>query len=67
MLLQELFGTRELVLVPKTEKELLVEKCSSLLAAEVCATFIFLVGGFDRNNLNTVGAPGSQSYPLWVS
>ncbi|KAF4800918.1 Lipase member M [Turdus rufiventris] len=53
LLLKGLFGTRQLVLVPKTEKELLVEKCSSLPAAEVCADLIFLVGGFDTNNLNT--------------
>ncbi|XP_014737713.1 PREDICTED: lipase member N-like [Sturnus vulgaris] len=53
LLLKELFGTRELVLVPRKEKELLVERCSKRLAAEVCVNGIFLVGGFDRNNLNS--------------
>ncbi|XP_059706784.1 LOW QUALITY PROTEIN: putative lysosomal acid lipase/cholesteryl ester hydrolase [Haemorhous mexicanus] len=53
LLLKEMFGTRELVLVPRKEKLLLVEKCSRPLEAEACANIIFLVGGFDRNNLNT--------------
>ncbi|NWT25794.1 LICH hydrolase, partial [Cardinalis cardinalis] len=52
LLLKEMFGTRELVLVPRHEKLLLADKCSSPLEAEVCAESIFLVGGFDRNNLN---------------
>ncbi|NXM88335.1 LIPM Lipase, partial [Oenanthe oenanthe] len=53
LLLKELFGTRELVLVPRNEKGFLVETCSKLLTAEVCANSIFFVGGFDRDNLNT--------------
>ncbi|XP_064572323.1 putative lysosomal acid lipase/cholesteryl ester hydrolase [Zonotrichia leucophrys gambelii] len=52
LLLKEIFGTRELVLVPRKEKLFLVDKCSKPLEAEVCADSIFLVGGFDRNNLN---------------
>ncbi|NXD25070.1 LIPM Lipase, partial [Spelaeornis formosus] len=52
-LLKGIFGTRELVLVPRKEKALLVEKCGGLLAAEVCTDGIFLIGGFDRSNLNT--------------
>ncbi|KAI1231580.1 hypothetical protein IHE44_0007651 [Lamprotornis superbus] len=53
LLLKGLFGTRELVLVPRREKEFLAAECSKLLAAEACADSIFVVGGFDRNNLNT--------------
>ncbi|NXM57298.1 LIPM Lipase, partial [Illadopsis cleaveri] len=52
LLLQEIFGTRELVLVGRKEKPLLVEKCSHPLEAEVCAHLIFITGGFDRKNLN---------------
>uniref|UniRef100_A0A8C9MKZ4 Putative lysosomal acid lipase/cholesteryl ester hydrolase n=1 Tax=Serinus canaria TaxID=9135 RepID=A0A8C9MKZ4_SERCA len=52
LLLKEIFGTRELVLVPRKEKLLLAEKCSQPLEAEACANSIFLVGGFDWNNLN---------------
>ncbi|XP_030920536.1 lipase member M-like [Geospiza fortis] len=52
LLLKDMFGTRELVLVPRKEKLLLVDKCSQPQEAEVCADGIFLVGGFDRNNLN---------------
>ncbi|XP_023786083.1 lipase member M-like [Cyanistes caeruleus] len=52
LLLKEIFGTRELVLVGRKEKPLLVEKCSRPLAAQVCTDTIFLVGGFDRDNLN---------------
>lgn len=55
-----MFGTRELVLVGRKEKLLLVERCSRPLEANVCADEIFLVGGFDRKNLNVVGAPGSS-------
>ncbi|NXY39664.1 LIPM Lipase, partial [Pomatorhinus ruficollis] len=52
LVLKELFGTRELVLVGRKEKLLLVEECSSMLAVEACASLIFLVGGVDRSNLN---------------
>ncbi|XP_008631520.1 PREDICTED: lipase member M [Corvus brachyrhynchos] len=50
--LKGLFGTRELVLVGRREKILLAEKCSRPLAVEVCANEIFLVGGYNWNNLN---------------
>ncbi|XP_041332246.1 LOW QUALITY PROTEIN: putative lysosomal acid lipase/cholesteryl ester hydrolase [Pyrgilauda ruficollis] len=53
LLLKETFGTRELVVVPRKEKLLLAEKCSRPLEAGVCANSIFLVGGYDRHNLNT--------------
>ncbi|NXL20137.1 LIPM Lipase, partial [Setophaga kirtlandii] len=51
-LLKDIYGTRELVLVPRKEKMLLIDKCSRPLDAEACADSIFLVGGFDRDNLN---------------
>lgn len=38
----------------------LAEKCSRPVAAQMCVNEIFLIGGFDWGNLNTVGAPGSQ-------
>ncbi|NXU42299.1 LIPM Lipase, partial [Drymodes brunneopygia] len=50
--LKLLFGTRELVLVPRKKKLALVETCSRPLAPEVCVEAIFLVGGYDRKNLN---------------
>ncbi|NWH92808.1 LIPM Lipase, partial [Aegithalos caudatus] len=52
LVLKEIFGTRELVLVQRKEKMFLVEECSRLEIAEVCANRIFFVGGFDWNNLN---------------
>ncbi|NWW18747.1 LIPG lipase, partial [Falcunculus frontatus] len=51
-LLKEIFGTRELVLVKRKDKLLLVERCIRPLEAEMCAKEIFLAGGFDRKNLN---------------
>ncbi|XP_068054655.1 putative lysosomal acid lipase/cholesteryl ester hydrolase [Anomalospiza imberbis] len=51
-LLKNLFGTRELVLVPRKEKLHLAERCSESLEAEECASRIFLIGGFDKKNLN---------------
>uniref|UniRef100_A0A8C3TPC7 Lipase n=1 Tax=Catharus ustulatus TaxID=91951 RepID=A0A8C3TPC7_CATUS len=56
----------ELVLVPRKEKELLVQKCSSLPADEVCATSIFLIGGFDRNNLNMMSR-GLTHGMAWIN
>ncbi|NXJ20237.1 LIPM Lipase, partial [Dicrurus megarhynchus] len=50
--LKRLFGTRELVLVGRKEKLLLVEECSLLLAAKACANEIFLAEGYDWKNLN---------------
>ncbi|NXQ34664.1 LIPM Lipase, partial [Alaudala cheleensis] len=52
LVLKEMFGTRELVLVRKKERVLLVEKCSRMKTAKACANSIFLVGGFDKDNLN---------------
>ncbi|NXH31832.1 LIPM Lipase, partial [Myiagra hebetior] len=51
--LKGIFGTRELVLVRRKEKVHLVEKCSRLPAAKMCANEIFLIGGYDWKNLNT--------------
>ncbi|NWV11430.1 LIPM Lipase, partial [Ptilonorhynchus violaceus] len=52
LVLKGLFGTKELVLVGRKEKVALVETCSNLLLDKACADLIFLVGGFDRQNLN---------------
>ncbi|NXB73165.1 LIPM Lipase, partial [Donacobius atricapilla] len=52
LVLKDVFGTRELVLVRRKKKLFLVEKCSQQQAAEWCAKRIFRVGGPDKNNLN---------------
>nr|XP_030132784.3 lipase member M-like [Taeniopygia guttata] len=51
-LLKKIFGTRELVLVPRKERLRLAEWCNTLLKAEECASSIFLFGGPNRSNLN---------------
>ncbi|XP_021392733.2 lipase member M [Lonchura striata] len=51
-LLKKIFGTRELVLVPRKERLRLAEWCSTSLKAEECASSIFLFGGPNRKNLN---------------
>ncbi|NWS32315.1 LIPM Lipase, partial [Polioptila caerulea] len=50
--LKEIYGTRELVPVSRKEKLLLAEMCSVPLAPPMCTSRIFLVGGFNRKNLN---------------
>ncbi|NXM20103.1 LIPM Lipase, partial [Ploceus nigricollis] len=50
--LKEMFGTRELALVPREMKPHLVQRCSRLWEAEECLSIIFLLGGMDRRNLN---------------
>ncbi|NXH37638.1 LIPM Lipase, partial [Dicaeum eximium] len=52
VVLKEMFGTRELVVVERKEKMRLTEKCSKLKGAYECASRIFLYGGFDIGNLN---------------
>ncbi|NXO44987.1 LIPM Lipase, partial [Locustella ochotensis] len=47
------FGTRELVLIPRKEKQYLVERCSTLPEADECSYSIFALGGYDKMNLNT--------------
>ncbi|NXO21539.1 LIPM Lipase, partial [Cisticola juncidis] len=50
--LKDIFGTRELVLVPRKEKSHLAEICRDQMVAEKCARRIFAVGGPDEKNLN---------------
>ncbi|XP_063262566.1 lipase member M-like [Prinia subflava] len=51
--LKEIFGTRELVLMPREERPLRVESCSrDWAAAKSCAKSIFAAGGYDSENLN---------------
>ncbi|NXR81673.1 LIPM Lipase, partial [Pycnonotus jocosus] len=50
--IKELFGTRELVLVGREEKQYLVKECNRRLSAKVCVKEISAFGGFNRNNLN---------------
>ncbi|NXA04311.1 LIPM Lipase, partial [Sapayoa aenigma] len=52
MMLKAVFGTKELRLVGRRERAFLAERCSGILAAEFCENEIFLVGGFNRKNLN---------------
>ncbi|XP_053805020.1 lipase member M-like [Vidua chalybeata] len=52
LLLKKMFGTRELVLMPRKEKSHLVARCSGSLEAEKCASTIFIIGGHDWENLN---------------
>ncbi|NWS22357.1 LIPM Lipase, partial [Pachyramphus minor] len=46
------FGTKELSLLSREERAFLVEKCSKLPVDEVCKKAIFLVGGYNKKNLN---------------
>ncbi|NXY18360.1 LIPM Lipase, partial [Atrichornis clamosus] len=50
--LKAIFGTKELVLVQRDYKDALAETCSKVLVEDTCENEIFLVGGFDRENLN---------------
>ncbi|XP_057245217.1 lipase member M-like, partial [Malurus melanocephalus] len=50
--LKEKYGSRELVLVKRKDRDALVVKCSRRVPAERCAIELFLAGGFDRENLN---------------
>ncbi|NXL73574.1 LIPM Lipase, partial [Leptocoma aspasia] len=52
-ILKEMFGTRELQLVQRKEKQLLTERCSKLGAHQDCLIRIFTIGGFNKGNLNT--------------
>ncbi|NXE93003.1 LIPM Lipase, partial [Menura novaehollandiae] len=53
LVLKAIFGTKELVLVGRKEKEALVEICSQVLVDDVCENEIFFIGGFNKKNLNT--------------
>lgn len=61
-LLQAIFGTKELTLVGRKERATLAKTCSNLLTAEVCENEIFLIGGYNKNNLNVVGASASLGH-----
>ncbi|NWY40051.1 LIPM Lipase, partial [Sylvia atricapilla] len=52
LVLKSLFGTRELVLVGRKRKLLLVKTCSRPQEVELCSNEIFLIGGYDWKNLN---------------
>ncbi|NXD44208.1 LIPM Lipase, partial [Copsychus sechellarum] len=52
LVLKETFGTRELVLVSRKEKKHLAKTCGRLSQARLCTDAIFLIGGFDEDNLN---------------
>ncbi|KAF1504140.1 Lipase member M, partial [Megadyptes antipodes antipodes] len=50
--LKAIFGTKQLTLVGRTERATLAKTCSNLLTAEVCENEIFLIGGYNKKNLN---------------
>lgn len=58
-LLQIIFGTKQLTLVGRKERAILAKTCSDTLIAEVCENEIFLIGGYNKKNLNVVGVPRS--------
>lgn len=60
--LQAIFGTKQLTLVGRKERAALAKTCSNLLTAELCENEIFLIGGYNRNNLNVVGASASLGH-----
>ncbi|NXG17882.1 LIPM Lipase, partial [Grallaria varia] len=67
VLLELAFGTKELSLVGREERALLSESCSSLLVAEACENEIFLVGGYNRKNLNMVVDVYVAHFPDYTS
>ncbi|XP_076194286.1 lipase member M-like [Aptenodytes patagonicus] len=50
--LKAIFGTKQLTLVGRMERATLAKTCSNLLTAEVCENEIFLIGGYNKKNLN---------------
>ncbi|KAM9273625.1 lipase member M-like [Morus bassanus] len=50
--LKAIFGTKQLTLVGRKERATLAKTCSNLLTAEVCENEIFLIGGYNKKNLN---------------
>ncbi|POI22733.1 hypothetical protein CIB84_013519, partial [Bambusicola thoracicus] len=54
-LLQIIFGTKQLTLVGRKERAIIAKTCSNTLTAEVCENEIFLIGGYNKKNLNIVG------------
>nr|XP_013811210.1 PREDICTED: lipase member M-like [Apteryx mantelli mantelli] len=51
-LLKAIFGTKQLTLVGRKERAALAKTCSNLLTAEVCENEVFLIGGYNKKNLN---------------
>ncbi|NWT04289.1 LIPM Lipase, partial [Mionectes macconnelli] len=51
-LLKLRFGTKELRLVSRRDRAFVAEKCSILPVDEICENEIFLIGGYNRKNLN---------------
>ncbi|NXJ42491.1 LIPM Lipase, partial [Ciconia maguari] len=60
--LKAVFGTKQLTLVGRKERATFAKTCSNLLTAEVCENEIFLIGGYNKKNLNVVGASGSPAH-----
>ncbi|XP_009913796.2 lipase member M [Haliaeetus albicilla] len=52
VVLKVIFGTKQLTLVGRKERATLAETCSNVLTAEVCENEIFLIGGYNKKNLN---------------
>ncbi|KAM9188003.1 lipase member M-like [Mergus octosetaceus] len=52
IVLKTIFGTKQLTLVGREERAILAKTCSNLLTAEVCENEIFLIGGYNKKNLN---------------
>ncbi|NXA42395.1 LIPM Lipase, partial [Eudromia elegans] len=51
-LLKVIFGTKEGCLLGRKQRAALAKACSRRLLSRLCADLLFLVGGFDRKNLN---------------
>uniref|UniRef100_A0A8C0BQZ0 Lipase n=1 Tax=Buteo japonicus TaxID=224669 RepID=A0A8C0BQZ0_9AVES len=62
VVLKVIFGTKQLTLVGRKERATLAETCSNVLTAEVCENEIFLIGGYNKKNLNVVGVPASLGH-----
>ncbi|XP_010156729.1 PREDICTED: putative lysosomal acid lipase/cholesteryl ester hydrolase, partial [Eurypyga helias] len=52
VVLKTIFGTKQLTLVERKESAILAKMCSNDLTAEVCENEIFLIGGYNKKNLN---------------
>ncbi|NXY83752.1 LIPM Lipase, partial [Alcedo cyanopectus] len=50
--LKAIFGTKQLTLVGRKERAIIAKTCSNLLIDEVCENEIFLIGGYNKKNLN---------------
>uniref|UniRef100_A0A8C6ZJ71 Lipase n=1 Tax=Nothoprocta perdicaria TaxID=30464 RepID=A0A8C6ZJ71_NOTPE len=52
ILLQVIFGTKEACLLGRKQRASLAKACSCQLLNKLCANGLFLVGGFNKKNLN---------------